>query len=250
MSQGDWAEVTGALSTSAIKRNVSAYSTPPAGGGSYTFGMHILDSSAAGMAGLYVNLAGWTPTGSGPGVADGSCSITGCLQRQSGAGYTGHTPYLFACAQGAPPAAGSWAYRLCLSDEDPYRLVLDKALLSAKGISSAPATQTLGVSSASYALGDALWHHLRLDCLVQANGEVLLQVFSNDLTTRPIGHASGPNWQPIPGISSAGIVDDANLIRTGTNPLLGGYLGFGMSCTTNALNRRAAFDAIEPYRVL
>lgn len=250
MAQDDWAEATGSVSTSALARSVSAYSTPPAGGGSYTFGMHVLDSTVAGAAALYVDLPGFTPTGSGPGVADGSCSLTGCLQRQSGAGYTGHTPFLFVCGQGSPVAAASYAYRLCLSDEDPYRIVLDKALLTAQGKSSNPTTQTLATSSASYALGDALWHHLRLDAAVQANGEVLLQAYFNDLAVRPIGHVSGPDWQPIPGIPSAGVVDDALLIRTGTAPLLGGYLGFGMSFTTNALNRRAAFDALEPYRVL
>lgn len=250
MAQTDWAEALSSLSTSTMRRTVSSYSTPPSGGGSYTFGFHVVDATVAGAAALYVDQGGWTPTGSGPGVADGSCSITGCVQRQSGAGYTGHTPYLFVCGQGSPVAVSSYAYRLCLSDEDPYRIVLDKALLTAQGISTAVTTQTLATSSASYALGDAIWHHLRLDALVQASGDVLLQAYFNDLATRPIGHVSGPNWQPIPGIASAGIVDDALLIRTGSAPLMGGYLGFGMACTTNALNRRAAFDAIEPYRVL
>lgn len=248
MAQSDWAEAISSISTSSMKRNVSAFSTPPAGGGNYTFGMHVLDATVAGAAALYVDLAGFTPTGSGPGVADGSCSLTGCMQRQSGAGYTGHTPFMFVCGQGAPVAVSSWAYRLCLSDEDPYRIILDKALLTAQGISTS--TQTLATSSSSFSLGDALWHHLRIDAAVQANGEVLLQAYSSDLSARPIGHPSGPSWQSISGIPAVGIVDDANLILTGTPPLLGGYLGFGMACTLNALNRRAAFDAFEPYRVL
>jgi hypothetical protein len=97
-------------------------------------------------------------------------------------------------------------------------------------------------------MGDGLWHHLRLDAIVEPNGDVLLKCFQNNLNTHPIGTPGGPDWQNIPGFPANGVVDDVLQILTGKPPLWGGYCGFAFQ-VAEALNRRAAFDAIEAYRV-
>jgi hypothetical protein len=95
-------------------------------------------------------------------------------------------------------------------------------------------------SSASFAQGT--WVHLRLDVIVNANGDVVLKVFRNDLTTRPIG--SAPEWQPVAGMLE--FIDDQLAINSGTQPLTSGRGGFGFA--VKDVTRRGYFDQIELYR--
>lgn len=59
-------------------------------------------------------------------------------------------------------------------------------------------------SSSGFAMGDAdlasgapddyKWFHLRLDLLLQPNGDATLQVFQNDIIVNPINPGSPPEW--------------------------------------------------------
>jgi len=242
MGQSDWGDVSSGLTTAAVARGVTAAITPPNGGGSFTYGMHSLDGTSIGAVAKYVGLANFTPTGSGPATADGGGSIRGAVKRLASSGNTGFSPYLFFAAQGSPPDVDDMAYMIGLSDADPYKIVVAKAPL----ISGLNATEDdvtiLASSSAEYDIADDLWHHLRLDVLVEPNGDVLLRAKSSDLSGHPL---TLPDWVAIAGISD--YIDDRLRINTGSAPLLGGYCGYGFAIA-EALNRRAAFDGIEAYR--
>lgn len=247
MGQADWSELGGSISIASLVRGVTAKLTPPNSSISngFVWGYNSLDATAAGCHALYVNLSGFTPTGSGPAVADGGGSIRGCIKRVPGPGNVGFTPFLFFCAQGSPPSVNDNAYMLGLLDADPYKIVLAKGQM-ATGISiNSEDPVVLETSSSQYSTGDDQWHHLRLDVLVEPNGDVLLKCFENNLSLQPIGDT--PSWQAIAGFTAAGYIDDVLQIATGSPPLLGGYTGIGFAFQ-NVLSRRGAFDAIEVYR--
>jgi hypothetical protein len=242
MGAVDWDDLNGALTTAALERGVIHWDTPPSGGGDFIYAYNALQATT-GAAGKYCTLTGYAPTGSGPTVPDGGCSIRGCVQRIPSPGATGMSPFLYACAQGAgTPSVNDWAYLLGLSDSDPYTIALFKAPIAAGLVEGAAALQ-LRRSAAQYVIGDALWHHLRLDAVVQDNGDVLLQCLKNDLAAHPLG--TTPQWLPIPGMDD--FVDDKVQIATGTPPLWGGYLGWAFALA-GALNRRGGFTALEALR--
>lgn len=249
MGQSDWTEVAGSLAAADVKRNVveMAAIAGPNGGGDYVFGFNSRSGTVIGAAALAVNLTGFAPTGPGT-TPTGGTSIRGAVRRVSSPSNTGFSPYLFCCSQGSPPNVNDMAYLLGLSDADPYRVMLVKNTLVGGVNPNLTAYQILGQSSAQYSMGDGLWHHLRLDAIVQNNGSVLLKVFSNDLASYPLDEPASHVWTNVPGFDANGIVDDAIEIRTNEAPLWGGYAGFGFS-VSQALNRRAAFDGIELYKV-
>jgi hypothetical protein len=86
------------------------------------------------------------------------------------------------------------------------------------------------------------WLHLRLDVIVNSNGDVVLQVLQNDLVAHPLG--TPPNWQPVAGMAT--FIDDATAINSGSQPLTSGRGGFGV--TVNDVTRRAFFDHLELQR--
>lgn len=245
MGQADWSELGSSLSIATVARGVTAEITPPSGGGSYVYGFNSLDGTVTGAAGIFVDLTNFTPTGSGPAVADGACSIRGCLKRVASPNNTGFSPMLFACAQGSPPSVTDNAYIIGLSDADPYEIVLAKGAINAGLITTSDSLTILETSSAQYAMSDDLWHHVRLDAIVQPNGDVLLRGYTNDLAVNAIG--TTPDWQVITGWTSTGFIDGKTQINSGSAPLLGGYMGFAFQVAAS-LNRRSAFDAIEAYR--
>ena len=242
MGQADWNDLDSSLTTATLMRGVTAGLTPPNGGGSFVYGYNSLDGTVAGAHGKFVDLSGFTPTGSGPAVADGGGSVRGALKRVASTNNTGFTPMLFFAAQGSPPSVNDAAYMLGLLDADPYEIALAKGPIVGGIVEGGDDLTILRRSSAQYAMSDDLWHHLRLDTIVEPNGDVLLQVFENDLSVNPI---TAPVWASVPGISD--YIDDLLQIASGSAPLLGGYVGFAMAIS-NALNRRAAFDGIEAYR--
>lgn len=246
MGQSDWAVLEDSLAIASIKRGVTGGVTPPSGGGSFAFVFHSLSSEVAGASGLYLNQTNFTPTGSGSSVADGSTSIRGAVKRLASPGNTGFSPFLFACCQGGPPSVTDDAYMLGLGDSDPYEIILAKGPISSGLNPSDSNIQIIARSNAQYSMADGLWHHLKLDAIVQPNGDVKLQVFSNDLTVNPIG--STPIWEAVAGIDNDDTIDDALNINTGSAPLLGGYVGFAFA-SSYSLNRRGAFDAIEIGRM-
>jgi len=134
---------------------------------------------------------------------------------------------------------GDSAYLLGLSDDDPHRIAVRKGAVTV-GLPSADGPGVLLKSSASFA--QATWLHLRLDVIVNTNGDVILKVFQSDLTLHPLG--APPNWQPVPGMVE--FIDDHLGINSGSQPLTSGRCGFGF-CVKD-VTRRAFFDHIELFR--
>jgi hypothetical protein len=95
-------------------------------------------------------------------------------------------------------------------------------------------------SSASFSQGT--WLHVRLDVIVNDNGDVVLAVFQNELAVHPLGTA--PDWKPIAGM--ADFIDDQLGINSGTQPLTAGRGGFGF--VVSDVTRRGYFDNIELAR--
>ena len=249
MGQADWADLDSALSTASLRRGVTNGIGRPNGGGDFVYGFNSLDGTVTGAAGKYVDLTGFAPTGTLLTAPDGGGSIRGAVKRVASPNNTGFSPFLFICAQGGPPSVNDDAYMLGLSDADPYTIMLAKGPIIAGLTASNTNIYVIGESSSQYSMGDGLWHHLRLDAIVEPNGDVLLKVYENDLAANPIGTPGGPVWQNVSGFAAAGIIDDVLQINTGTAPLWGGYMGFAFS-VAQALNRRGAFDALEAYRVV
>lgn len=243
MGYADWGDVGNSLTTADLARGVTAGLAPPDGGGSFVYGYNSLDGTVAGAHGKYVDLTGFTPTGTGPAAPDGGGSVRGCLKRVPSSNTVNFTPLLFFAAQGAPPSVDDVAYMLGLLDADPYEIVLAKGKIGGGIVEGASDLVILRRSSAQYVVGDDEWHHLRLDCIVEPNGDVLLKMYENDLSAHPIGGT--PDWQAIAGMSD--FIDDRLQIASGSAPLLGGYCGFAFA-VSNGINRRGAFDAIEAYR--
>jgi hypothetical protein len=134
-------------------------------------------------------------------------------------------------------------YLLGLGDGDPHHIVLRKGALSGGLPDIPPGTQgVLRRSTATFMPGT--WLHLRLDMVVNQNGDVLLQVFQNNLVTNPLGGAA--SWQPIPGMSE--FIDDALGINSGSQPFTSGRAGFGFF--TKDVTRRGFVDHVEVYRQL
>jgi hypothetical protein len=248
MGQADWHELDGVLSSASLARGVTAGIAPPPGAGAFVFGYNSLVSDAAGAHGMYVDLPGFTPTGSDPPPAapDGGCSVRGCVKRVASANTKGFTPLLFACAQGGPPSVNDQAYVLGLSDADPYEIVLAKTAIMSGIADDRENVTILQRSSAQYAISGDHWHHLRLDAIVEPNGDVLVRAYANDLALHPLGTA--PVWAEIAGFTPGGFIDDALQIASGSAPLWGGWLGFAFA-VSSGLNRRGAFKALEAYRV-
>jgi hypothetical protein len=244
MGQADWGTLDDVLAVADLARGVTAGIVPPSGGGSFVYGYNTR-SDAVGAHGKFVNLATFNPTGGGLTPPAGGGSITGCSKRVASVGNVGMSPMLYFCLEpAATPTVNDWAYILGLSDADPYHIVLAKGPLVGGLVDDAADLTILRTSSAQYSMGDDLWHHLRLDAIVEPNGDVLLKVFENDLVGHPIGTA--PTWVAIPGM--ADFIDDALEINSGSAPLWGGYAGFAFA-TNGQIGRRGAFDAITVERL-
>ncbi|MCK4789895.1 MAG: hypothetical protein KAV87_39510, partial [Desulfobacteraceae bacterium] len=201
-------------------------------------------STVTGAHGKYVNLPGFIPTGSELTTPDGGGSIRGAVRRVASPNNTGMTPMLFFCCQGGPPTVNDYAYMLGLSDADPYKIVLAKGPIIGGIVQSVEETKILVESSSEYNIGDGLWHHIRMDAIVQPNGDVLIKCYESSLTINDI---QNPVWTIIGGFSLAGYIDDVLHINTGQAPLWGGYVGFAFAIN-EALNRRGAFDGIQVSR--
>jgi hypothetical protein len=68
-----------------------------------------------------------------------------------------------------------------------WRVALDRITAGAN-------TQLWSHTLGTGAVGTYKWFHLRLDFLLQPNGDAALQVFQNDLSAYPIQPASPPAW--------------------------------------------------------
>lgn len=229
MSQTDWSYLTNGLDMATVDRGVTAGIPRPPGGGGFLFAFNSL-SAVTGAVALFANLEGFAPMAKGG-------SMRGVLQRGPGGGPTGFSPFLFLCCQGN--SVNDSAYLLGLSDDDPHRIVLRKGSITV-GLPSADGPGVLLKSSASFA--QATWLHLRLDVIVNGNGDVILKVLQNELAAHPLG--TPPNWQPVAGMVE--FIDDHLGINSGSQPLTSGRGGFGMA--VRDVTRRAYFDHLELLR--
>lgn len=245
MAETDWSELGSSLSSGNVARGVTAGLTPPNGGGSFVYGFNSL-SATLGAVGKYVNATGnpnFAPMQTTGPVATGG-SVRGALQRGvSAEPQIGFSPTLFMHVKSgitASPDVNDVGYLLGLEDANPHRIVLRKGSL-AGGLTVDTTQSTLRVSAASYVPGT--WLHLRLDCIFNLNGDVILKVFQNDLNANTVG---APIWTTIPGMTD--FVDDTLSVNSGSAPLRGGFCGYGFF--SKDLQRRSYFDQIELLRQL
>lgn len=231
MAETDWTFMQDILDASTVDRGVTNGIARPPGGGNFLFGFNSL-TTAQGCVALFANQVSFAPMAKGG-------SVRGCLQRGPGGGPTGFAPFLFVGAQGN--SVNDSAYLLGLSDDDPHKVVLRKGSLVA-GLPASNDASVLRKSAGSFSQG--AWLHLRLDMIVNDNGDVILQAFKNDLTAHPLG--TTPDWQAIAGLDQ--LVDDALGINTGSQPFTSGRGGFGLF--TKDVTRRGFFDHLEIFRQL
>jgi len=231
MGSADWSFLNNGLDIGTVDRGVTAGIARPPGGGTFLYGFNSLTATHGAVA-LFANLTNFAPMTKGG-------TIRGCIQRGPGGGSTGFSPFLFLCGQGT--SVNDNAYLLGLSDDDPHRIVLRKGSVVA-GIPDSEGPGVLLRSSESFAQGT--WLHLRLDAVVNANGDVVLTVLRSDLQAHALGTA--PDWLPVAGMPP--FIDDQLGINSGSQPLTSGRAGFGFSVSD--VTRRAFFDHIELYRQL
>ncbi len=229
MAEADWTYLNHGLDVATVARGVTSGVARPPGGANFLFAFNSR-TAVQGAVALFANLPDFAPMAKGG-------SLRGCVQRGPGGGPTGFSPFLFLCCQGN--SVNDSAYLLGLSDDDPHRIVLRKGAV-AVGLPNADGPGVLLKSSASFA--QATWLHLRLDVIVNANGDVVLKVFQNDLSAHALG--TPPSWQPVSGMVE--FIDDALGINSGSPPLTSGRGGFGFS--VKEVTRRAYFDHLELLR--
>lgn len=245
MSSSNWTVAVNSLSGSDVLRGVSAGSSKPNGGGSFAYGFHS-QVATDGAVGLYTNLANFSPTAANKGG-----SIRGALMRAGGGGSQGYANFLFIGLQGTDLTTNK-AYILGIGDAEPGHIVLKKARLDQglDDVAAAPATNNVLLRSTSTYAANT-WVHLRLDMIVQGTGDVLLQVYVNDLDSNTV---SSPVWTTPPGMEGdqyptlTGFVDDALQVNTGSAPLTNGRMGFGFYSEES--NRRAYVDHLIAARQL
>lgn len=240
MAEADWAFISGSLDAAQVGRGVSSAFPRPNGGLNFTFGMHSLVATE-GFTGLYCDLTNFNPllNSSTPAAATGG-SVRGALQKYDSSTPTEYAPLLFIGLRGGSagspaPTTLDTAYMLGLENASPYRIVLVKGTPGA----GLPTAAVLRASSQSYTPGN--WHHLRLDMIVNPTGDVILQAFYNDLTAHTV---TAPTWAAIAGLTE--FTDDALGVLSGSEPLSGGFIGYGMY--SKAAGRLGLFDHIEAIR--
>jgi hypothetical protein len=219
MSLDDWSDLTTALVEGAgFVRGVSGgFGAPPSGGAF----VHAARALISGAWGRHTNQVDFAPTA-------GGVSVRGVVRRLG----AGVAPFLFGALRDTSVDAA--AYLLGLADGSPARIALVKGPL-ANGVADV-APGTLGVLRRSEGtIDNGAWVHLRLDVVPNANGDVVLSVYRNDLAAHPFGSEV---WEPIGGMDQ--LVDDRLETATGSTPLGvtydgggnldavgGGYAGFG-----------------------
>jgi len=235
-----------------IRRLVtSGVARPPGSSGSFVFGFNSL-GTATGAVALGCALDKFAPVQ--PPDSQGGGSIRGCVKRGVGGGRTGFSPFLFIGAQANNINAK--AYLLGLEDANPSRIVLAKGQLlnGVPDVSNPASTKILRYSKEGYDWD--IWHHLRLDMVVNVNGsnsDVILRAYRSPIGEGQVG-CENPQWAAVDfnddlnDLHGAGaFIDDALCVNgDGTPPLAVGYLGFGFKSSDVA--RRAYFDYLEVMR--
>lgn len=188
-----------------------------------------------------IGVAGWyySALGAFDPIAVNKCgSIRGALRRySSGAQYVPMLAFL-----AGTNVTTAMAYILGLSGSDPYQIVLRKGLLTG-GLAPTDA-DVLRVSDESFT-SNTLWHHLKLDVLVNPQGDVVLNVYKSDLALNLV---TAPDWQPISGMES--FIDDSNGVITGTAPLVSGFRGVMAHLANGSAGKASFIDHVRVFRQL
>jgi hypothetical protein len=218
----DWSDLGGGLDSNSVDRGVTNGVARPNGGGDFCFAYNSLVDTD-GACGKYCTVSDFNPTAKG-------ISIRGAMQRA--VGQSGYAPMLLGCLSDA--LVTGTGYLLGLSDAEPHHIVLVKGRPIDGLPDASPGTSgVLKRSTATYSAG--VWHHLRLDVIVNLNGDVLLQAFRNDLAAHTV---SSPGWEAIAGLDE--FIDDCAQINSGSTALLAGRAGFAFQ--SSEIGRRAYFD--------
>ncbi len=230
MAEADWAFLLNSSSAGSIDRGPTSGVVKPNGGSNFVFGFNSL-TNVASAAGLHIVEANFNPMAKG-------ASIRGAVKRGASGGPLAFSPFLFLGAQGNDIADN--AYLLGLEDDDPHQIVLRKGQING-GISDDDAGTGGILKKGTETFPNDTWLHLRLDMIVNGNGDVILQAFRSDLDSEPV---TAPVWVAIPGLEE--FIDDSLGIGSGTAPLTSGRGGFGF--VSGDITRRAFFDHIEILR--
>lgn len=242
MGEANWTFLSGGLDIATVDRGVTTGIPRPNGGGNFVFGFNSL-SVAEGAVGMFTAQAGFVPTAANKGG-----SIRGAIQRGLSAGAANFAPMLYIQCQGT--SVNDNAYILGLQDEDPHHIALRKGSIVTGCPSASPgASGILRRSTATFAMGT--WLHLRLDAVVNLNGDVILKVFRNALTN-PV---TAPVWVAEPGLEDSTLVathgagtafvDDSLGVNSGSAAYTSGRMGIAEF--TKDISRRGFFDHIECF---
>lgn len=193
----------------------------PSGGGSRTYSWRAADASINGAHAVRVDAPNFAPI---PGNNGGS--IRGAIYRADGSSAEDHSVFLFFQLQ-EDDTSGT-AYLLGLSPEVSSHLVLVKGPLSSGIPTSAEKTDGV-VRRSTETYGQGTWLHVRLDVVVNPNGDVVLNTWVNDLTANDV---TAPTWVAVDEMS--GVIDDVLGWETGTPGLnVGGRMGFAYHATSS-----------------
>lgn len=241
MAESDFALGADALSSSATTANpvTSAVVALPNGNdGDFVLGIHSITNDP-GVVFYYSTSASFAPAAKG-----GTVHLA--LQKGASAGDDKHSPFIFLGLGGT--GSTSRAYMLGLDEGATPRLALRKGSLAAGLPAVAPGSQgVLRRSSSTFSIG--AWLHLRLDAILQPNGDVTLKVFQSDLGAHSI---QSPVWTAVTGMADftddAGGINSSLLGITGTEslPLTSGRMGWGTKVAD--ANRNSYFARVGPER--
>ncbi len=193
-----------------------------------------------GAVALYTNLANFSP------MVEGG-DISGALQKAGGGGATSHSPYLFLGSQNTD--ISDQGYILGLSDTDPAFIVLRKGSLVV-GLPGDPVGTSGVLARSTNAAALGTWKHLRLEMVANTSGDVLLNVWENDLLAHPV---TAPVWTKIAGMSdtpggiaATAFIDDSVGANSGSLPFTSGRGGFGSEFAD--ISRLVLFDHVTLAR--
>lgn len=243
MSSADWTILTGSLGVTYVKRGVTAGVAKPNGGSNFVYGFNSIELDE-GVAALTNNQTNFAP------IAKGG-SIRGAIKRAPGSGLENFAPFLFIGLQGTNVSDN--AYILGLGDDDPHHIILRKGTLASgvPDVAPTPTTSPRVLLRSSASFENDTWLHLRLDMIVEPTGDVILQVYQNDLDVNPV---TAPSWELITGMEGPqyptiiGFIDDSLGVNTGLAPYTSGRAGFGHY--NNDVGRQSFFDQIVVGRQL
>lgn len=222
MGQADWTELTNVLAAGVVRRGVSMAPAFAAPDGNFIFGMHSL-LSTAGVVAQRNNQAGFTPSAAGKAGV-----VEACIRRYNVT--LGYAPFIGLLDNLDVDVAKG--YLLGLSDEASYKICLKKGLVAEDILSTD--SGVLRSSTTAYTVSQ--WHHLKLEVVLNPQGDIVLNCYANDLDTYAPGSAV---WTAIGGMDR--YVDDSLGILQGALPYTGTYY-FVMGAYFAATARAALFD--------